>query len=115
EVIGWEGPNGSQIISTEIENLSSMTGFRINAWLQIEIPNATPVGSRYKLTAPSVQANGFPTISEFNINVVANAAKSNPVEPTPTRTIVAEAPLYDIDGSSLEFLIGSIKPFSFSI
>lgn len=115
KIVGWNGPNGSQVISTEVESLSSMTGFRVHALLQIEIPHSTPVGSSYTLSAPSVEPNGFPTLSELTVNVAARTASSESVIPTPVREILPEEPLHDIDGSSLEFPIGSIKPFTFSI
>lgn len=115
QIVGWEGPNGAQIISAEIEGLSSMTGFRIEATLQIEIPASTPIGSSYTLSAISQGYNAFPTLSEFTIHVVANSSNTGPAASTAAPTVVAHEPLHDIDGSSLTFVMGSFQPLSFSI
>lgn len=115
EIVGWDGPQGSQIVSAEIEELSTVTGFRISAWLQIEIPRSTPIGSSYTLTAPSIGANGFPTLSEFTVYVVSTSTGTSPAAQTVISTVTAKGPLNDINGSELEFPIGSIKPFSFKL
>lgn len=115
QIIGWEGPDGAQIISVQVDDLPSFSGFRIEATLIIEIPASASVGSAYTLSAPNKYFAAYMPPSQLTITVVSGTATKSP-----TPTVVAPTPsisgdLHDIDGSALEIRVGSIRPFSFGI